>query len=201
MSSRIKLRLRNQWAIAILVFITYQLPLPSVLAQAKKSNGEDGSLKLVLSLDRHVIYAGESLTATVVVENRGAEDILLRRDIYNGSDTFNLYLRHDRHVDGPASHFASDSFYAEKPSLANLLSKKWLALGPGKFYGTTIVLDAKDYPQLLVPGRYLIYGQYTSQGFNEEFHAFRNEIAVLSSKPWEGRLESDSIWIEVKQAP
>jgi hypothetical protein len=202
MSRRIQLKPRKQWAIVILVFITLRLPLPLVLAQAKKSSGEELALRLVLSLDRHVIYAGESLTATVVVENRGAAGVFfLRSDIYNGSDTFNLYLRHDRHVDGPVSHLAGDSFHTARPSLADLLSRKWLALGSGKFYGTKMVLDPKDYPQLLIPGRYLIYGQYSSQGFTEEFRTYKDEVAELPFKPWEGRLESNSISIEVKPAP
>ena len=202
MSNRIQLRLRKQWAIAVLVFIAYQLvSLPSALAQTTESKSQGGSLRLVLSLDTHVIYAGESVTASVVVENRGAADALLRRDIYNGTDIFSLYLRHDRYVDGPVSHLAGDNFYTAKPSLANLLSRKWLLLGDDMFYGTRIVLDPRDYPQLLVPGRYLIYGQYSSQGFKEEFHSYVDGVAELPFKPWEGRLESNSIWIEVKQPP
>src|SRR5258706_5586743 len=199
MLNRIQLALTKQPAIAVLVFITYQLTLPSAVAQAQKSNSGDGPVTVVLSLNRRVIYAGESLTASVLVENKGAAGVLLRGDIDNGTDTLTLYLRHDRHVDGPVSHFASDTFYTSNPLLANLLLRKWLALGYGKFYGTTIVLDPKDYPQLLVPGRYLIYGQYSSHGFKEQFQGFRDEMTELPFKPWEGRLESNPISIEVKQ--
>ncbi len=190
----------KQAGIAVCAFVLTVLQAHSALPQVKESIGENQPLRLVISSDKHAICPGEELSVRVSLENEGVRDVFVRRDIYNGTDTFDVYLRHGGDAEGPISHFAGDTFDTVKPSLATHLSRKWLALAPGKFYGTVVVLDARDYPRLRIPGRYSIYGQYSSSGFRQDLRPFVDEAAELPFKAWEGRLRSNSIWIKVRDS-
>jgi len=76
----------------------------------------------------------------------------------------------------------------------------WTRIAPGHFYGIEIKLDVSEYPYLDEPGRYAIKATYVSKGGDA------CALSRLSSLPaacpvWEGRIISNSIWIEVLPPP
>ncbi len=100
----------------------------------------------------------------------------------------------DRH---PRVFSGGDTFFTDRPPLATLLSRHWLALGPGEFYGAAITLDPTDYPCLRRPGKYLVYGQYSWGGFHRNLQRFDDETAKLPFRAWERRTKTNSVGIEV----
>ena len=118
-------------------------------------------------------------------------------------------LRYGKKVDGPTERVSTDYWPrdpndANKPPLAVELSKYWIALPPGHFYGGEVVLDSRSYERLGIPGRYRIEGQYHSAGFfvrddiGNPLAAYVEELKRLPYQAWEGTVCTNSVWIEVK---
>src|SRR5260370_35272058 len=99
----------------------------------------------------------------------------------------------DRH---PRVFSGGDTFFTDRPPLATLLSRHWLALGPGEVYGAAITLDPTDYPCLRLAGKYLVYGQYSSVGFHQTPQRFDDEIAKLPFRAWDRPTKPNSYGIE-----
>lgn len=159
-----------------------------------------------LTCTNPIIHEGESIELLAEISNEGFEDVFIARDLQgvgNSISRLNLYLQHGSLLDSPRTHTAGDSFPGRKAPFANLFAKWWLALGPGHFYGQKITMSSSEFPQLKVPGRYRIRGEHTSHGFylptpNNPLQSYISELEALPYKPWEGSVETNSIWVEVR---
>lgn len=167
-------------------------------------------LAVRISAKKHRIRSGDSLTLTVEVRNLGSTDIFVAKNIgqygeENGS--LALYLHYGSKVEGSSEGSAADficsrSDDSKKPPLASQLSRYWLVLPPGHFYGAEIVMDASLFDHLNIPGKYRVTGQYSSRGFlmNDEGNplgCYVDELKQLPYQAWRGTVETNSIWMEV----
>jgi hypothetical protein len=148
------------------------------------------------------ILQGETLILRVEVCNEGREAVFVARNI---SDHLSLFIQHGPELQSSmlrsAKDFAHSSNKSSEP-FANLLAKYWLPLGPGSFYGQRIEMNSDSYPQLRIPGRYLIKAQYISGGLfvgglNDPFSDRKEEISQLPFPAWIGDIQAIPIWIEV----
>ena len=155
--------------------------------------------------------ASKAIALRLEIRNDGA------RPVYVGSDTagpgsnansrLELYLQRGSQIQGSMLHIAADygrKLHDDEP-FASILSKLWLALPPGAYYGQDIVMDPVAFPQLRIPGRYLIKGEYICGGFygkgpNNPLAGREKEIALLPYKACEGKIKTNSIWIEVESS-
>jgi hypothetical protein len=204
MDSRQTLRRSQQLPIRVLVFIAVSL-LSSLGQGPSLRPAGKSALVVQLSAKKSTIHPGGLLTLRVTIKNDGPEDLFIDRDISVADQRFILYIQHGSKREGPLVVVSSESLLDRTTPFASLLSRNFTVLGAGKFYGGEAVMDPKEYPQLLVPGRYLVRGEYSSRGFHEPgegnpLMGREEEINKLPFKAWEGRVESNAIWIEVSKA-
>ena len=120
-----------------------------------------------------------------------------------------LTLYHGGQADRPAMVIAADCFCSERtdhPPLASELSRYWIALSPGHFYGGEVVMTSDFFPVLKAPGRYRIQGKYHSRGFlakdiNNPLLQYAQELKQLPFEAWVGEIETNSVWIEITSKP
>lgn len=90
-----------------------------------------------------------------------------------------------------------------KEDLANLLTRNWVVLAPGHFYGAIIKMDAQTYPFLTVPGVRRIRGEYISGGLLAPVYysgllEHADEVKDLPAKGWPGSVKSNRLSIRVR---
>jgi len=169
------------------------MPLLGQETQSRAS--ERPPLVVELSAKKSTICPGGLLTLGVTIRNNGNKDLFIERSIDQQLDVFTLYLQYGSKTETARTVGVGDYFGTSRPPFPALLAQNWIALGPGKFYGGEVVMNPKDFPHLRVPGRYLVKGQYSSGDF--PLRGYEDEVSKLPFKGWKGRIETNSIWIEV----
>ena len=165
--------------------------------------------------------------STEQVRFRAGEDILLHVEIWNESNqnffvfknidnTFSnalakidLTMYSGDQALGPIFSVSGDSFSSERstyPPLASELPRYWIPLPPRHFYGCEVVMRASWFKKLRVPGKYRIQGKYSSRGFlaqdiNNPLAHYAQELKQLPYEAWVGEVETNSVWIEVRNKP
>jgi hypothetical protein len=88
----------------------------------------------------------------------------------------------------------------------SVLTKYWIPLPPGHFYGRVVKMYPDSFPKLDKRGRYLLKAEYFCIGFPTEGINGRGmngleldpeQSARLPFKAWKGKIESNSVRIEV----
>ncbi len=169
----------------------------------------ENEIVVKIQANKNVFVPGESVHLHVEIWNEGPKDIFVSKNfsLYDGS--LEILLHYGTKVDGPtergsADYWPRDPNDTNKPPLAIELSKYWMALPPGHFYGGEVVLDSRSYERLRIPGRYRIEGQYYSGGFfvRDDFGNpladYVEELKRLPYQAWEGKVNTNPVWIEVK---
>jgi hypothetical protein len=169
--------------------------LLSLGQETQSPASERPPLVVELSARKSTIYPGGLLRLGVTIRNSGNKDLFIERSIDQQLDVFTLYLQYGSKTETARTVGVGDYFGTSRPPFPALLAQHWIALGPGKFYGGEVVMNPKDYPHLRVPGRYLVKGQYISGDF--PLRGYDDEVSKLPFKTWKGRIETNSIWIEV----
>jgi hypothetical protein len=171
------------------------------------SQGLPGSgipqIEVRLSLKKKTLQAGDTLAVKVEVWNLGAKAVFIGNDFGAASPVSRLSFN----LKGPAlsgtgSSSAADCMADPHEAFASLLLKNWTILGAGHFYGGMVELDSAVYPQLSMPGRYVLSAKFVSRGLSSALcmngvHLDAAEVAKLPYHSWEGQIESNSIQIEV----
>ena len=189
------------WAVVLLLVCSAKIEMP---AQAQPSSGQGIAVKI--SCVRPIIYAGDSIDLQAEISNESPTDLFIYRDLHGADNSvarLNLYLRDGSRLDRPVANSAADFIEDHRESFVNQFVKWWIALAPERSYGQKITMSPSDFPQLKVPGRYRIEGEYMSDGFfspgpNNPLQGYKSELQALLYKAWEGRVDTNSIWIEVK---
>jgi hypothetical protein len=83
----------------------------------------------------------------------------------NSVARLNLCPRHGSQLDRPATNSAADFVEDGRQPFADQITKWWIALAPGKFYGQRVTMSPLEFPQLGLRGWYKIEGDYRSDGF------------------------------------
>jgi hypothetical protein len=167
----------------------------------------DEKLTVKISADKTTINPGESITVKVEIWNTGSSDVFVAKNIgrYGGDNGYlELLLHYDSKVDGPSIQVAADfGPRTNKPPLVGELSKYWVAIPPGHFYGGEETMDPNSFKRLLVPGVYIIKGSYHSSGFlvrdvfANPLASYVDELKLLPFQAWAGDVETNQISIEV----
>ena len=162
-------------------------------------------LEVRLWAKKNIVQIGEPVRLVVEIRNQSRDVLFINRDITDIGDRFQLYLRHGTAIERSMSRAAGDFVIDRDTPYATLLVQHWVPLGPGNFYGGEVVMDTVAFPTLSTPGTYSVQGIYVSQGFNEPgmgnpLRGRESETARLPFRAWEGRIETNSISIEVAAA-
>jgi hypothetical protein len=158
-----------------------------------------------LSCSTPIIHGGDGIELRAAIFNEGPNPVFIFRNLRGAANEISrlsLFLQHGPKVDRPISNSAADFAPDHSQPFANQLAKWWILLAPGHFYGQKFYMDPRDFPQLNVPGRYRIRGEYVSHGFylptpNNPLQSYVSELEALPYKPWEGSVQTNSMWIEV----
>ncbi len=196
-------RIWKKTTLTFMAFVSFCASLESLGQEPAKEHPES-HLTVKISANKDVIRPGESLRLVVEIRNESEQAFFIDRNITDMNDRLSLYLQHGSEVDRSSIRVVGDFAIDRRTPLATLLSQHWIALGPGNFYGGEVVMDGVAFPRLRVPGRYLVKAVYSSHGFAEpgEANSLRDrqeELRSLPFKAWEGRIETNSIWIEVAE--
>ena len=173
--------------------------------QTASTQGPQDTLIVRISAGTGKISAGQPLKLRVEIRNTGDKPVFVGRDISDLNETLSLFLKHGSEVDRSMSRTAGDFLIDKGTPLATLLSQHWIVLGPGNFYGGEAIMDTRAFPRLCRPGKYLINGEYKSHGFGalgegNPLRGRETEIGQLPFTAWEGRVETNSIWVEVTKS-
>ena len=174
-------------------------PLGSV-GGAGQSDRPISEMQLRLTPKTRTVRAGDELEVRAEIWNVGAKALFIERNIYEPCADSPLQLRFEgptpMQEQAPGVGCASDCMDDPKQPFASRLTQRWILLSAGDFYGTTIRLDSKSFPQLHTPGRWLLHGSYKSDGNLSASFCVNNltldpqEVEKLSSRAWKGQSEA-----------
>jgi hypothetical protein len=147
---------------------------------------------------------GEPITVRVELRNQSRRDLYVGRKLDGSSDgptyiTFKVW--DSRGKPSPGLKSATDCFMKpDTDSLPVAVMKEWIALPPGSSYIAEVRVENFDF--LKKPGRYRISATYESDGIKEQYwtkciKATSEEIKALPFEAWEGKVESNCIWIAI----
>jgi hypothetical protein len=184
-------------------------------AQAQEKNQTEGpndsetKVSVRISATKTRLQPGESVVLHVEILNEGPTGVFIFKEIDgpdNALSKLDLFLHYRGQVYRPSGASIADCFCSgrrsDSPPLASELSKFWIALPPGHFYGGDVTMRASLFESLRKPGRYQVQGKYTSRGFlaqdiNNPLLGYADELKQLPYRAWTGEVETNSIWIEV----
>jgi hypothetical protein len=197
--------LRRIWLLgAFFASVTLSLPQELKAAQTPpdKTEPAHGSLSLRILPKGTTFHPGQTMRLRVELRNTGHETIFVRKDIdlspcARGS--LRIFSLKGSAFPGPDEGCATDCWTpllkdSKLSPIASVVIRDWVPLPPGYTYSREIESQA-----LGKPGRYLIGGDYTSTtlGVDCEGDYSAEELAKLPYPLWTGRVETNSIWIEV----
>jgi hypothetical protein len=177
--------------------------------QSEVPNDSETKVSVRISATKTRLQPGESVGLHVEILNQGPKGVFVFKEIDgpdNALSKLDLFLHYHGHVYRPGVVTIADCFCSgrgpDSPPLAIELSKFWIALPPGHFYGGEVIMHASLFERLRVPGRYQVQGKYTSRGFltqdiNNPLLGYADELKQLPYHSWTGEVETNSIWIEV----
>jgi hypothetical protein len=145
---------------------------------------------------KNVIAPGDTLPLRVEIWNIGTQNLYICKNW----DTFGAACRLDLSFDplaktehGSITEDCVPYEWLTHPSLdqgsfADILTKDWVLISPGHFYGGIMELKPGSYPELGEVGRYRISGRYSSGDLLEancyyKFKPFAKEVERLSASP------------------
>jgi hypothetical protein len=178
----------------------------SGLQGGQESKTGKESIELKLSVQKKVIRPGGSLEVRVEIWNTGSRDIFVGQNLDRRGSISELSLHLEGGVEPPGPGVASAGDSLNDPNFASVLSKYWIPLPPGHFYGRVVKMYPDSFPKLDKLGRYRLKAEYLCIGFPTEGINGRGmngleldpeQSAKLPFKAWKGKIESNSVWIEV----
>jgi hypothetical protein len=200
--SCIKSTLYNRAALLLSFFFLNSTFLSSGLQGTQESKAGDASIELKLSVQKKVIRPGGSLEVRVEIWNTGSRDIFVGQNLDSPGSISELSLRLEGGVEpsGETAGVAGDSL--RDPDFVRVLSKYWIPLPPGHFYGRVVKMYPDSFPKLDKRGRYRLRAEYSCIGFPTSggingLELDPEQSARLPFKAWKGKIESNSVWIEV----
>jgi hypothetical protein len=175
----------------------------SGLQGGQESKAGKASIELRLSVQKKVIRPGGSLEVRVEIWNIGSRDIFVGQNLDSPGSISELSLRLEGGVEpsGETAGVAGDSL--PDPDFVRVLTRYWLPLPPGHFYGRIVKMYPDAFPKLDKRGRYRLRAEYSCIGFptwgkgHNGLELDPEQSARLPFKAWKGKVESNSVWIEV----
>jgi hypothetical protein len=167
---------------------------------------DDPSCKIEIRIfpEKNIIHPGDAIALRVEIWNVGREDTIIAQNVESTyiNASLNLYLEVGNHLQGSQAGSAADSFPDPEPDVAKTFVNNWLTLRRNHYYGTTIYMDAREFPQLEKPGGYRVKARYVSGGItsNRSSNSARlnqEDIDKLPFKAWAGTVDSDFMKIQV----
>jgi hypothetical protein len=176
--------------------------LSSGLQGTQESKAGEASIELRLTVQKKVIRPGGSVEVRVEIWNIGSREIFVGQNFDSPSNISELSLHLEGGVEPPSEIGATASDSLRDPNFASVLSKYWIPLPSGHFYGRVVNMYPDSFPKLDNRGRYRLRAEYfclgfpTSGGING-LELDPEQSARLPYKAWKGKIESNSVWIEV----
>jgi hypothetical protein len=194
---------RIAFLFSLLSCLTAALP---GIAKAQSSDKVSRQIEVRISPRTKVVIVGEALEVRVEVWNVGSEQLFIEKTVHNLCGYSPLSLRLDLGPPlkpGPGEGCASDCADDPRASFTGRVVGRWMPLPVGHFYGTIVHMDADSFPQLQTPGRWRLRGEYTSNGDVSSSVCFfkvsldPEQIAKLPYKAWQGKEDTNAVWIDV----
>lgn len=169
--------------------------------ETNPSTPQANSLKITISAKNRHLHPGDTLNLWVELKNVGYEPIFVYNEIVLSTCSLanlRIFPVKGNAFPGPGWGCAGDCFPMKandpvKNPIGRVVLRGWTLLPPGYTY-------ARELPTYPVggPGRYLIRGDYSSQGLLDDCVTFSNEeVSSLPHQIWKGSVETNSLWIEV----
>ena len=182
-------------------------PLVATVGVANSSRAQESPQQIEVRLipEKRVIRPDEPLRLKVEILNVGMESVLIPQNIeavYINSQ-LTLYVEAGSQWGGSNSGGAADAIPESNPDALKTFVTNWLTLRANHFYGTVVLMDPRDYPQLRKVGHYRVKAEYRSGGISAAFayNAARlnqEDIEKLPFKAWAGTEYSNIVSIQVR---
>jgi hypothetical protein len=190
--------------VGVMIVACFSEPVRPTLHQAQTKNEQSLIVKIVPI--KTVVFSGENVDLRVEVWNEGSDEVFIGKNLGYPSDStggVELFVEHNSRLDRSMNKSAGDYIVDLKTPFASLVTSHFIALAPGHFYGQVVSMDPGDFPRIKIPGRYLIKGEYIAGGFygggeGNPLQGHEAEIKTLPYKAWEGRVDTNSVWMEVR---
>jgi hypothetical protein len=166
-------------------------------------------IAISIGATQSVYLKGEPIRIRVELRNLGRRDLLVGRQLsgvgMNPADVAFQVWNSEGHALPGESAAADCVMVANTDSLAVAVLKRWISLPPGSSYITSVGLSLPP-SSLERPGRYRVLATYISGGIKEQYWSdclktTPEEIAKLPFPAWEGKADSNSIWIQIESPP
>ena len=184
------------WVIALLSWFPFW--------QAEPQGAKAGPPKIEfrLSLAKRSFALGSPVRATVQIVNRSRETVLVPSEFNGLVSHIDVWLEDANGRPLPATSGALDTWGRRNEDFCGLLLMHWLPLAPGHSYGRTMEITPQVYVAAKKPGRYRVRARYVSRGLRDATHNnpladHQDKIARLPFQDWEGKIESNAVWIEI----
>jgi hypothetical protein len=168
------------------------------------SRAQEPEISIRIQPTKKVFLKGKPITIRVELTNRGQSDLYISRSLSwpGGDDGYlDFQVWNSGGQPSPRGGIAVDCFMQPSPEpLSVAVMKRWIALSPGSSYSKTLDVDLSLI--LKRTGRYRILATYGSGGLREEYftHCVKvtpEETAKLPFPAWEGKIESNSVWVRI----
>jgi hypothetical protein len=166
------------------------------------------SISLSIELAPKSVQADSEVKVRVTVQNLSPNSVFVCRDFSNAPCDLQISIEPLAHAShsGLAKDCLPRSWSApsQNPeSLDTILRKSWIFLPSGAFYGVSMELSPRDYPELKIPGKYRIAARLLSSGFSvtDCYPAMESKAAELADLPataWRGRADSNRLEFNVR---
>jgi hypothetical protein len=180
---------------------------PYGIGNARTRKEESNQIEVRISSKTKTIRVGETLELQVEIWNVGDKQLFIEKDIYQLCSHSPLSLNLDLGPPlepGPGHGCAGDCMDDPRASFASRLVQQWISLPVRHFYGTVVHMDPDVFPQLKMPGRWRLRGEYKSNGdLSSSFCVFsptpldRQLTQKLPYKAWRGEAATNIVWVEV----
>jgi hypothetical protein len=187
--------------LCLLVMMVFPMSGRQAQGETNSSTTQASSLKLTISAKNLHLHPGDTLKLRVEIKNIGYDPIFVYKEIALSTCSvanLRIFPIKGNAFPGPGWACASDCFPVKpndpaKNPIESVVLRGWTLLPPGYTYSR----ELPTYP-VGGPGRYLIRGDYSSQGLTDGCLTFsQEEVSSLPHQVWKGSVETNSLWIEV----
>jgi len=154
---------------------------------------------------KEVYKLGDPVQLRIEIENVGPTPIYVGNEIPTHDWLYHLDLN-VTDTDGKVSnklHF----FHPQMPDVPQesdiiALTKRWLVLQPGYFYGTIVQINPEFFESMRKPGEYWIQGIYSCEGIeaNVSYNQLARSPAFVEQLPyrsWKGRVQTNAVKVRI----
>ena len=167
---------------------------------------QPANLKITIKPEKDVYRIGDPIRLRVQIENIGQDPLYIGNHIptYDWIYHLEFIVADERGHVSQATHFFNPNMpdFDPRESELSALTKDWIVIPPGTFFGSVVTLLPSLYSSLGTPGAYEIGALYTSEGLdaNTNYNRLASSTSFLEQLPykaWTGTLKTNEVKIRL----